>query len=468
MMRLSLTVNGRGVDAAVEPRTSLADFLRDGLDLTGTHLGCEHGVCGACTLLLDGVPVRSCITLALACGDAAVTTIEGLDADEVTAELRAAFVREHALQCGYCTPGMLISARDLVLRLEHSCEKQIRLGLSGNVCRCTGYVGIVRAVRSVIEARRERGLEAEPDGGRKYLGPAGAHAGETVAARRAADQRAAAPPQADARVPEAEAFIPSARLHQRFTLAYPPEKLFALLGDMELVASCLPGASLTGPARPDRVEGEMRVRIGPISAAFRGTARIERDAASLSGRILGGGVDARGRSTARGEITYRVSPGEAGASVVDLDVGYTLTGLLGQFSRPGLVRDVANRLAADFARNLASRLTGQAPAGAGELNAISLLFGLLLGQNSKSPRRRGSNINRWFNSLLDPRFHGDFGPRSARPGCLHLIRSIAKPVDQSGGTHQPMALGSHVASAGKKNTASSAITCMPTNGMMPR
>ena len=98
---ISLTVNARKVSAAVEPRTHLADFLRDGLNLTGTHLGCEHGVCGACTLLLDDVPARSCITYAVACAGARVTTIEGLDDDEIMIELRAAFAREHALQCGY-------------------------------------------------------------------------------------------------------------------------------------------------------------------------------------------------------------------------------------------------------------------------------------------------------------------------------------------------------------------------------
>ncbi len=173
MNMIALTVNERAVQASAEPRTNLADFVRDRLDLTGTHLGCEHGVCGACTVLLDGVPARSCITYAVACEGAKVTTIEGLDEDEITVELRAAFTREHALQCGYCTPGMLVSARDLVVRLPDADERQIRIGLSGNLCRCTGYVGIVRAVQSVIEQRRARHIAPEPDGGRKVLGPVG-------------------------------------------------------------------------------------------------------------------------------------------------------------------------------------------------------------------------------------------------------------------------------------------------------
>ena len=138
MIRLRLTVNARAVEAMVEPRTHLADFIRDRLNLTGTHLGCEHGVCGACTLLIDGMPARSCITSAVACDGAHVTTIEGLDADGIASELRAAFSREHALQCGYCTPGMLISARDLVLRLPDADERRIRVAMSGNLCRCTG------------------------------------------------------------------------------------------------------------------------------------------------------------------------------------------------------------------------------------------------------------------------------------------------------------------------------------------
>ena len=153
---IGLTVNARAVKASVEPRTHLADFLRDSLNLTGTHLGCEHGVCGACTLLLDDMPARSCITYAVACDGARVTTIEGLDDDEITTELRAAFSREHALQCGYCTPGMLISARDLVLRLAEPDERGVRAGLSGNLCRCAAYQGITEAVlaaQKTVDAR---------------------------------------------------------------------------------------------------------------------------------------------------------------------------------------------------------------------------------------------------------------------------------------------------------------------------
>src|ERR687896_124285 len=154
---ITLEVNGKPARVQVEPRTQLAELLRDHLLLTGTHLGCEHGVCGACTVEIDGAPARSCIAYAVACDGAEVRTIEGFDDDALMAELREAFSAEHALQCGYCTPGMLVSARDIVLRLPDADEARIRKELSGNLCRCTGYVGIVRAIQRVLASMRRLG-----------------------------------------------------------------------------------------------------------------------------------------------------------------------------------------------------------------------------------------------------------------------------------------------------------------------
>ena len=160
MKTITLHVNGRDASAPAESRTSLADHLREGLGLTGTHLGCEHGVCGACTVELDGAPVRSCITLAGACEGRRVRTIEGFDDDALMARLREAFSAEHALQCGYCTPGMLVTARDIVQRLPGADEARIRLELAGNLCRCTGYRGIVLAIARVLAERRAGALHA--------------------------------------------------------------------------------------------------------------------------------------------------------------------------------------------------------------------------------------------------------------------------------------------------------------------
>ncbi|MET0312998.1 MAG: 2Fe-2S iron-sulfur cluster-binding protein, partial [Hansschlegelia sp.] len=375
---VALTVNGRAVSRAVEPRTHLADFLREELNLTGTHLGCEHGVCGACTLLMDGEPVRGCLTFAATCEGAAVTTIEGLDHDELTAELRAAFTREHALQCGFCTPGMLIAARDLALRLPDADERRIRVGLAGNLCRCTGYLGIVRAIQSVIAERRARGVL--PAFGERPLGSVGSHAGAERAAMTAMGDRPAME-RSSAAVAVSE-FAPAHTFEQRFAVAFPPDEVFALFGDVRAVADCLPGAFVEATPSPERVEGGIRVTLGPITAAFRGAASVSRDEANRAGRILGAGAD--GRSGAQGEIRYRViEGGTPDASEVILTVGYTLKGPLAQFGRPGLVRNVAGRLTADFARNLEDRLAGRArqdrASSTAGLNPLRLVTDLLFG-----------------------------------------------------------------------------------------
>ena len=153
MVPIALTVNGNAVQALVEPRTHLADFLREHCRLTGTHLGCEHGVCGACTILIGGAPARSCLTYAVACDGLAIDTIEGFDDDPVMADLREAFSREHALQCGFCTPGMLLTAQELLARGGVPSREQIRTHLSGNYCRCTGYQAIVDAIEETINGK---------------------------------------------------------------------------------------------------------------------------------------------------------------------------------------------------------------------------------------------------------------------------------------------------------------------------
>jgi carbon-monoxide dehydrogenase small subunit len=150
MTPVSFSVNDESVQAVAEPRTHLADFLRDQLRLTGTHLGCEHGVCGACTVLIDGEPARSCIAFTVQCEGSTVRTIEGFEDDALMNELRAAFSREHALQCGFCTPGMLMAAQDLIRQGKQVSREEIRSHISGNYCRCTGYQSIVDAIEEVI------------------------------------------------------------------------------------------------------------------------------------------------------------------------------------------------------------------------------------------------------------------------------------------------------------------------------
>ncbi len=153
---ISLDVNGEPVDVQVLPRLNLADFLREHLSLTGTHVGCEHGVCGACTVRVNGDIVRACLMLAVQAHNAAVETIEGLSDSGEIADLQAAFRHRNALQCGYCTPGMLIAAQDLLTHNPAPRREEIREHLSGNYCRCTGYQAIVDAVEATARARLGR------------------------------------------------------------------------------------------------------------------------------------------------------------------------------------------------------------------------------------------------------------------------------------------------------------------------
>jgi aerobic carbon-monoxide dehydrogenase small subunit len=153
---ISLQVNGERIEAHVLPRLNLADFLREHLKLTGTHVGCEHGVCGACTVRVNGDIVRSCLMLAAQTNGASIETIEGLSDSGEISDLQAAFRERNALQCGFCTPGMLVAAQDLLLQEAEPDRERIREHLSGNYCRCTGYQAIVDAVESTARARAGR------------------------------------------------------------------------------------------------------------------------------------------------------------------------------------------------------------------------------------------------------------------------------------------------------------------------
>jgi carbon-monoxide dehydrogenase small subunit len=153
--QITVKVNGTVHGETVEPRLLLADFLRQTLGLTGTHVGCEHGVCGACTVLVDGDSVRSCLMLAAQADGSEIATVEGLGRVERLSPVQEAFREHHALQCGFCTPGMLATIIDLIRKYPLASDEEIRHGLSGNLCRCTGYEHIVRAVRSLVAERKD-------------------------------------------------------------------------------------------------------------------------------------------------------------------------------------------------------------------------------------------------------------------------------------------------------------------------
>lgn len=158
--RVNVTVNGERHERDVAPRLLLVDFLRHELRLTGTHIGCGHGVCGACTVLLDGRTVRSCILFAVQADGASLTTVEGLASDDSLHPVQQAFHEEHALQCGFCTPGLLLTAVEFLGETPHPTEDEIREALAGNICRCTGYVHIVRAVQNAATKLAKAGVSA--------------------------------------------------------------------------------------------------------------------------------------------------------------------------------------------------------------------------------------------------------------------------------------------------------------------
>ncbi len=392
MNRITLTVNGKEITREVTPRTNLADFLREELFLTGTHVGCEHGVCGACTVVVDGEISRSCITYAVTCDGAEIRTIEDFDDDPLMEKLRHAFSAEHALQCGYCTPGMLVAARDLIRRGAAGDEKVIRVGMSGNLCRCTGYMGIVKAIATVAGDYELVEDQAAVD---RPLGPAPgpfAHdslkEGKPEAARptdrakhtpHEAAPTLAAHPAGNVQTGEMVQEGKFTKLTQMITVNHPRDAVWALMGDIEKVAGCMPGVSLDRPPENNHVEGRMLVKLGPINADLKGEADVTRDEDKWRGTIDGKGRDARSASLARGRVEYELSEEDAGEStLVTVSIAYSLAGPLAQFSRGGIVRDLVTRLAGAFAQNLEARLEGREVAGEAQaLDAGSLVFSVL-------------------------------------------------------------------------------------------
>ena len=367
MTQISLTINGTQRDIDVEPRRSLVDYLRDDERLTGTHVGCEHGVCGACTVLIDGAPARSCITYAVACESAEIITLEGLEDDPVISELRTAFHEHHALQCGYCTPGMLISAYDIVTRLPHADENRLRLELSGNLCRCTGYVGIVSAINSVLEKHRASPLTRAPIC--ENLGPVGSHPPVQKSKSIKTHGRQTFPPRQQQPAAQTQkndlsgedwgaVDAQGVELLQSFEVRYPRTTVWRLFENLEEVAHCVPGALLTSTPVNGQAEGEVTIKLGPITSAFSGLVEIERDNENYSAIVRGVGRDPISASRARAIIAYQIHATEDEVSQVSVSVKFLLAGPLAQFSRSGLLRNVADHLTKQFAGNLVARLSG--------------------------------------------------------------------------------------------------------------
>jgi carbon-monoxide dehydrogenase small subunit len=361
-----LVINGATVDAVVEPRLHLADFLREQRFLTGTHLGCEHGVCGACTILIDGAPARSCIAFAAACDGARIETIEGLEHDPVMVRLRAAFTAEHALQCGYCTPGMLVTARDIVLRLPQADEARVRLELAGNLCRCTGYTGIVRAILSVLAETAAPsplvGLSREADQG---WGGGSARPDST-------------PPPPTATLPHkgGGGFAPpdGEAMTQRLRIAAPLEAVWQAVQNPALIAGCVPGARLTEQTG-DEIAGELALSLGPMQARFAGRATLG-FGPGHAGWVRGEGRDGLSGTRLSAQADFSLQA-DGAATVLVLDVRYTLRGPLAQFARGAVVNAFAAEIAETVGANLAAKLAGTAPPPPSRLGLGRLFWAVL-------------------------------------------------------------------------------------------
>jgi carbon-monoxide dehydrogenase small subunit len=396
MTSIELKVNDRPVRADVTPRTHLADFLREHLLLTGTHIGCEHGICGACTVSIDGEIARSCITYAVACDGADIRTIEGFDDDPLMERLRQAFSAEHALQCGYCTPGMLVAARDLVRRKGGLSRAEIRTEMSGNLCRCTGYVGIVSAIERVMAERASLVSETAPtaDG---WLGPAPGPKADGAMAKLVAAQvsERAAPSRAEQSRPKRAKAQPieitvgaiedrdgATRITQSFVLPHPLDAVWQLMADPEAVARSMPGMSLDGPPEGDKLRGRLEVKIGPISASFAGEGTLTQIASEHRQIIEAHGGDRKSGSRASGSVDYRLhkalDASEAEATRVDVAMSYVLTGPLAQIGRSAMVRDLVRRIGEAFAQNLDAQLRDPAAdLAAAPLGGLSLIARIL-------------------------------------------------------------------------------------------
>lgn len=357
MKNLTITINDEQVTAEVDPRTSLADFLRNTRRLTGTHLGCEHGVCGACTLLINGVPSRSCIVFAVTLDGAKIQTIEGFENDPLMSAVRNAFHVEHGLQCGFCTAGMLVTARDIATRFATADEQRIRNELSGNLCRCTGYMGIVNAVQRVL-----REVPAEERIARPVFQPTLAgYAPFTPFTPVVEEQRTVQLARQSAVRPAQEAELAKGwnRLTDSFSVARSRSETWQLFSDLPRMASCMPGASLD-ETDGHNLKGQMRIAFGPIKAGFSGVATIARNDETFIGVLEGGGNDVSSGSRAKGRVTYQLlSTDDDKNTTVDLTLEFQLQGALAQFGRSGLVKDFAGRLIATFAKNLADELEGR-------------------------------------------------------------------------------------------------------------
>ena len=393
-VEVNLTVNGSEVSMTLPARVTLSDALRDHLGLTGTHVGCEHGICGMCTVLVDGDAARACLLFAVQLDGAEITTVEGLGRQDDLHPLQESFGRHHGLQCGFCTPGFLMSSYDLLTHEPEVEREDLPAELSGVLCRCTGYRNIIDAVEEVAEAHRT-GLPGPGNCGRRALvgrTPAGTTGAGDVAAESGVVEQAVGP-QSEIVLPSGE---PTIHIDVTSRLSSSPEQVARVFGDVRLLARCLPGAELTDELGDGWYRGRARVALGPVRLAFNGTAHLVEQSAS---RIV---MNAQGKDTggggAQAGIVMSAAAVEGGTSLT-AEASVFLTGRIAGFGR-SLAGDVSRRMFEEFARAVDRAASGEEPdAGTRPPGAVSLLLSTLgdrLRQRLRrlAPWRRGADGRR--------------------------------------------------------------------------
>ncbi|GAA5164583.1 2Fe-2S iron-sulfur cluster-binding protein [Pseudonocardia eucalypti] len=380
-----LTVNGRPTTLTVSPRMHLADALRRRPGLTGTHLGCEHGVCGMCTVLVDGEAARACLLLAVQCEGADVVTVEGLGPPDRQHPLQRAFAAHHALQCGFCTPGMLLSGYDLLANHPAGTAlppDHLPTEMSGVLCRCTGYRAILAAIADVA-ARHPSGLPPPARHRAPNSASRGFEHGESgIRVQRVADSGTALEPGHDPAGPlaprpypddlaAAPSGPPTARVRVRAGLSAPVDAVWRVLDDFARLAECLPGAELTESLPDDRYRGRASVALGPVKLTFDGMARrLERDPKRHRLRVLAKGTDTGGSATMADirlaaepagtapDPEPRTTPVDGSGTVLRAEVDLYLSGRIAQFGR-ALAGDVSRRMFQRFAAEVDRKAGGR-------------------------------------------------------------------------------------------------------------
>jgi aerobic-type carbon monoxide dehydrogenase small subunit (CoxS/CutS family)/carbon monoxide dehydrogenase subunit G len=373
-VEVTMTVNGSATTLSLPSRVTLSDALRDHLGLTGTHVGCEHGICGMCTILVDGEAARACLLLAVQLDGAEITTVEGLGRQDDLHPLQEAFGRHHALQCGFCTPGFLMSSYDLLSHQPDVRTEDLPAELSGVLCRCTGYRNIVDAVDDVAQAHRD-GIPGPGNcAARTLVGrtPAGAAATVAVDAVDAVD-----PGEDGGRHPDEITLPvgePTITVDVTSELESGPEDVARVFGDIRLLARCLPGAELTDELGDDWYRGRARISLGPVRLSFQGMAHIleqhdDRVVMRGQGKDTGGGG-------AQAHIVMTAAPSGSGVSL-HAEARVFLTGRIAGFGR-SLAGDVSRRMFEEFARALDRAAAGAEPdAHSRPPGAVSILVGAL-------------------------------------------------------------------------------------------